>query len=97
MDEHLNDLEIAIKWCLKVQLWSQMASNHNLMHVNGYPVPENGIEHVPHIHISTKCVHNTNLPLKWRPSWTCAHRHLIGQGKTRENIFYTLGMSDIEF
>ena len=45
----LNDLDIEIKWCLKVQLWSQMASNHDLVHGNEFLVPENGIEHVSHI------------------------------------------------
>ena len=83
----LNDLEIAIKWCLKVQLWSQMASNHDLVHGNEFPVPENGIEHVSHIYISTKCVCTTNLPLKWRPSWIFAHRESSGQGKIGENMF----------
>ena len=45
----LNDLEIAIKWCLKAQLWSQMMPNDDLVHGNEFPVPENGIEHVSHI------------------------------------------------
>merc|ERR1711923_348487 len=78
---------IAIEWCLKVQLWFQIASNRDLVHGNEFPVPENGIEHVSHIYISTKCVYTTNLPLKWRPSWIFAHRESSGQGKIGENMF----------
>ena len=83
----LNDLERAYKWCLKGQLMSQIASNHDMVYGNEFPVPENGIEHVSHIHISTKCVCTTNLPLKWRPSWIFAHRESSGQGKIGENMF----------
>ena len=69
-------------------LWdTQMATYHDLKHGHEFPVPENGIEHVSHIHISTKCVCTTNLPLKWRPSWIFAHRESSGQGKIGENMF----------